>query len=171
MRIEKVFTPHICLWCINLYCSEGLKKRRSTCTADRPSSIEPATSCHLHQAIFLSQSWVIVNWKHWNTPQWNFNLSRNMCIQENWFLKKLVGLVFSANVFVGAADIRPLFGSADCLNSLDPGRFELKFRCWTFTVICMLDSRGVPCEMAFWLKSLALSDDYSFLVQLLAWCR
>ena len=29
---------------------------------------------------YLSQNWVIVNWKHRNTLQWNINLSRNMCI-------------------------------------------------------------------------------------------
>ena len=57
------------------------------------------------------------------------------------------------------------------VNSLAPGKFELKFRHVICKQILVLDGWGISCEIALIWMSLDFTDDQSTLVKVMAWCR
>ena len=57
------------------------------------------------------------------------------------------------------------------LNSLAPGRFEWNFMLMIFKLISVIGGWGISCEIALRWMPLALTDDKSTLVQVMAWCH
>ena len=57
------------------------------------------------------------------------------------------------------------------LNSLATGKFEWNFRYSIFQIISVIDGWSISCELVLIWMSLALTDDKSTLVQVMAWCH